>query len=316
VSDVARCPVCGCDSPVSLVARDFNRRTSREEFRYHRCLACGLVFAREPPHDLAQHYPLGYVTPPRSLAELQRIAARIRYQLDIVQAFVRSGRLLEIGPGYGSFLWLAKAAGFTVEAIEADATACAYLGCAVRVPVLKSDSPERVLSSRAEAYDAIVLWHAIEHLPHAWATLREAARAVNPEGVIVIATPNPLAWQFRVLGRRWPHLDAPRHLWLIPLDVLDKYLQPFGFSLAFATTGDAGGRRWDRFGWSQTLVNLLPEFLRNTLLVKIASRLIGHIVALIARPWERTAMKGSAYTAVFQKRNTVPFSPPQPAADI
>lgn len=302
MTDVPRCPLCGTDSPVKLVTRDLNRNTSPESFCYNGCTRCGLIFIPDQPQNMAAYYPLGYVTPPPSVADLQRIAGKTLYQLELLQRFATKGRLLEIGPGYGAFLWQAKAAGFNVQAIEADASACEYVARVVGAHVLESDSPAHILSTLAEPYDAIVLWHAIEHLPDPWATLREAVRLLTADGVLIIATPNPSAWQFRLLRSRWPHIDAPRHLWLIPLDVVREYLQTLGMGLLFVTTGDSGGRSWDRFGWSQALLNVLPRFARQTLVAKIVTRLFGHAVALVVRPWERGHMKGSAYTAVFQKR--------------
>jgi len=297
------CVLCGADCPISIVTQDRNRAVSQTQFQYRRCERCELLFLSNPPCNLAEHYPPGYVTPPGSLATLQRVAELNRYQLDLLLRFVRPGRLLEIGPGYGSFLWLAKRAGFTVTAIEPDGTACEYLEQTVRTNVIKSAAPEQVLASTADEYGAIVLWHALEHLPHPWQTLREAAQRLNAGGVIAIATPNPRAWQFRRLGRYWPHIDAPRHLWLIPLEVLRGFLEPLGLTLVFATSDDPAGRSWNRFGWSQALLNLQPRFLKKTFVAKVVTRVLGHVVGFSVRPWERAELRGSAYTAVFQKRS-------------
>ena len=261
------------------------------------------MFLSNAPGDLSAHYPAGYVTPPRSMAVLQRIANDTRYQMDLVLRYVAGGTLLEIGPGYGSFLWLAKSAGFQVKAIESDASACEYLRHTVGADVVMSAAPQEVLAGLHEQYDAVVLWHSLEHLPAPWETLRRASQLLNPRGILVIATPNPAAWQFRRLGGSWPHVDAPRHLWLIPYGTLRDYLRPLGLVAAFATTGDRGGRRWDRFGWSQTLLNVHPRALRHSLLARAMTRMLGWLVATAVSPWERANMRGSAYTAVFQKQD-------------
>jgi 2-polyprenyl-3-methyl-5-hydroxy-6-metoxy-1,4-benzoquinol methylase len=287
---------------VGMVASDINRRTSDERFSYHRCPACGLMFVAPAPADMSRFYPSDYVTPPKTVAELHRIANQIRYELDLLQKFVAGGRLLEIGPGYGSFLWLAKDAGFQVEAIDADAAACDYLTRTLGVRTTTTATPHVAMSALPEAsYSAIVQWHSIEHLPDPWETLRQAARLLRPGGVIIIATPNPDAWQFSILRQRWPHVDAPRHLWLIPMQVLAGSLAEVGVTLADVTTRDQGGRKWDQFGWSQTVLNLFPPSIRRTLPARAFTRLVGHAAALIFYPWEKADMKGSAYTAVFRK---------------
>lgn len=298
-----RCVLCGADCPISIVTRDLNRGVSQTDFQYRRCERCELLFLSNPPSNLAEHYPEGYLTPPRSLATRRRIADLNRYQLDLLLRFVRPGRLLEIGPGHSSFLWLAKSAGFSVSAIEPDGAACEYLEQTVRANVIRSAAPEQVLASTADEYKAIVLWHALEHLPHPWQTLREASQRLSSGGVIVIATPNPQAWQFRRLGRYWPHIDAPRHLWLIPLEALRSFLEPLGLTLVFATSGDPVGKSLNRSGWSQAFLNLQPRFLRNIFAARVVTWVLGHVVGFSARPWERAELRGSAYTAVFQKRS-------------
>ena len=296
------CPACHGRYGVAFVARDLNRRVSDEAFTYARCDGCGLIAQIDRPADLSRFYPPGYVSVPPSLARLEQIARRTRYQIEMVRRFVSSGRLLEIGPGFGSFVWLAKTAGFEVDAIESDRAACDYLATQIGVRVTHSDSPESVLAASKTAYDAIVLWHALEHLPNPWATLQAAARVLNPGGLILVATPNPAAWQFGVLGPRWPHVDAPRHLWLIPLGALRRHLESLGLALVAATSDDPGGRSWNRFGWSQTVLNLAPRTVKATLVARAASRVAGAAVALAVSSWERAPLRGSAYTAVFSAR--------------
>ena len=60
------------------------------------------------------------------------------------------------------------------------------------------------------------MFQIIEHLIDPWDTLQAAAESLLPGGVLVVATPNPGAFQFRFLRGRWTHVDAPRHTALIP----------------------------------------------------------------------------------------------------
>ena len=45
----------------------------------------------------------------------------------------------------------------------------------------------------------------------------------------------------RLLGKRWAHLDAPRHLCLMPEDALVSRLQTLGLRRLVAITGDPFG---------------------------------------------------------------------------
>jgi len=71
--------------------------------------------------------------------------------------------------------------------------------------------------------------------------LEEASKKINPGGIILIATPNPSSFAFRLLGRFWPHIDAPRHINLIPESLLTTKLKDLGFDLVVKTTNDKGG---------------------------------------------------------------------------
>ena len=125
---------------------------------------------------------------------------------------------------------------------------------------------------------------------------RAAAERLAGGGALVLALPNPGALQFRVLGRRWVHVDAPRHLHLIPPDVLRKRAEAAGLRQELCTTTDAGGLGWNRFGWTHTLQNLATgSFSRRVL--NYAGRKISSAASVI----ENREGVGSAYTSVFRK---------------
>ena len=72
-------------------------------------------------------------------------------------------------------------------------------------------------------------------------------------GVLAISTPNPDSLQFRLLRSRWVHLDAPRHLQLIPAQTLEHELVKAGMVKAVTVTNDPVGRELNRMGWEYAL---------------------------------------------------------------
>jgi hypothetical protein len=111
-----------------------------------------------------------------------------------------------------------------------------------------------------------------------------------------LAAPNPDALQFHILGRYWPHVDAPRHLMLIPSQVLVEKMATLGMKVELMTTTDEGGLGWNVFGWEFFFSNLNAHPRINRVL-----RLIGRTVAKLLSPIEKSEGKGSAYTMVFRK---------------
>ncbi len=290
----AHTPGCPGHELVFITARDRNRRISRDRFTYLRCDACGLVRLANSPEDLGKFYPNTYYDLP-SRQRLAEIASRDTFKIDLVRRFSKPGRLLEIGPAFGVFAFQAQRAGYDVSAIEMDARCCAYLTNELGISATQSEAPQQAIEA-SEPQDVIALWHVIEHLPDPWALLRAAAAKLRPGGIIVIATPNPLAWQFGLMGASWPHVDAPRHLYLLPSRTIVDFARPFGLSCIHKSTDDADARSWNRFGWQRLLMNACPEKWTER-----AAFVLGWALSAVMAPMDRRPELGSAYTLVLRK---------------
>ncbi|MHB8620071.1 MAG: class I SAM-dependent methyltransferase, partial [Chloroflexota bacterium] len=199
-----------------------------------------------------------------------------------------------IGPAWGSFAFAAKGAGYQVSVIERDERCRAFLRDVVGVKVLAASE---TLPHDLGEYDVVALWHVVEHLPRLRETLVELAAKLQPQGILVIATPNPCAWQMGLMRSFWPHVDAPRHLQLIPRSALNDIMDTLGLRSIFATCNDEGGRSWNAFGWQRLVINALPPS-RICSLVGLA---LGWSLSIAAAPIERRGFRGAAYTAVFRK---------------
>jgi 2-polyprenyl-3-methyl-5-hydroxy-6-metoxy-1,4-benzoquinol methylase len=293
----APCPACGSEAPADFATTDRNRRLGDRgrAFTYHRCGACGLIFLGNVP-ELGAYYPPSYYNVPAGLEALETLAAADRYKIEIVRQYAPTGRLLEIGPAYGAFALLAKRAGYNVACIEYDAACVSFLRNVVGVEAILADDPAATLRASAERFDVICLWQNLEHLPNCRTVVDEASKKLAPGGVLIVATPNPDALQFRIFRGNWTHVDAPRHLALIPMPLLRAWGRANGLSPALFTTTDRGSRGWNRFGWEQTLANFASARALSLLL-----RLCGLVLTIVAAPLEWTGTRGACYTAVLRK---------------
>jgi 2-polyprenyl-3-methyl-5-hydroxy-6-metoxy-1,4-benzoquinol methylase len=289
------CSFCKTISPLYFRTRDRNRRMSDHMFDYYRCPSCGLIFLSPIPSNLGDYYTAAYHSNPPTREHLLSMAAADHYKIELVQRFVSGGRLLEIGPSWGSFTYLAKAAGFQVEALEMDAGCCTYLNEVVGVKSV-NESDVCTALPKLDRYDVIALWHVIEHIPDPWAALQAIAGALLPGGIVIMAAPNPSALQFRILGRFWAHVDAPRHVELIPASLLARHMASLGLEPVLDTTTDAGSLVWNAFGWEVSLSN----FFAHPLTKKVARR-TGNVISRLLDPFEKKNGLGSAYTVAFRK---------------
>lgn len=290
------CSYCQTPSALYFKSRDYNRSVTNQTFEHLRCPRCELIFIDPVPSSLADFYPDEYHSIPLDSARLEANSKYESYKVQLIERFVSKGRLLEIGPSSGAFSFLAKRAGFEVDAIEMNESCCDFLSKVVGIHSIHSSNPIEVLQ-RAEPYDVIAMWHVIEHLPDPWLTLGAVSSALSPGGIAILASPNPDAWQFRIMGRFWPHLDAPRHLMLIPMKLLREKMSTLGMNTILATTTDAGSIRWNAFGWEYLFANLSKQFYIRRVL-----RLVGRVMSIFMARFEKHEGKGSAYTMIFQKR--------------
>ena len=295
MSERLECPLCGSDSVPAFAVNDRNRELSSVIFHYRRCGGCSTLFLQDVPDDLDRYYPQDYYQLP-SVAELDRAACGEASKIALLSAHAPRGRLVDVGAAYGVFARAAKLAGYQVTAIEMDSRCCDYLRGTVGVEAIQSIEPERALA-QLDCADAIVLWHVLEHLARPAELLGAAAQLLREGGVLALAMPNPDALQSRLLRERWAHVDAPRHLALIPFPALAAKADELGFEVPCVTTSDPAGRHWNAFGWEYAL-RRRPARRRATLLTRAA----GEALALALAPLERRGMNGAAYTAVLVKR--------------
>lgn len=297
MNNTISCAKCGSPAKLRYKAKDYNKKMSNLVFDYYRCETCHYIFLDPVPADLGKYYPTSYYEVPKDQGELAEVAEKLQqWKLDTLLRFGKGGRLLEIGPAYGLFSFLAKRAGFDVTGIEMDARCSAFLRDVVGITVVNTDDVVTAMKALPK-FDVIVMWQVIEHLPDPWAALTAAADNLAPDGILILDTPNPDAFQFKVLGHRWAHLDAPRHVTLIPAALMTTHLEAHGMKPDLLTADDVSARGFNGFGWAYSFMHLFGD----NPLGKLA-HFSGRVLAKLLIPIERTGWRGSTYTAVFRKQ--------------
>jgi 2-polyprenyl-3-methyl-5-hydroxy-6-metoxy-1,4-benzoquinol methylase len=87
------------------------------------------------------------------------------------------------------------------------------------------------ISFAESLFDAVVIWHVLEHVDNPVETLREASRILKPGGIIAIAVPNFGSFQARLFRESWFHLDLPRHRYHFTQHTLLRLLDKNGFKI-------------------------------------------------------------------------------------
>jgi SAM-dependent methyltransferase len=256
---VAPCPLCaggesrpvfaveGCASPVVV------------------CPACGLARFEPVPADeeLARFYPDAYYGDPgikfQPLVERVVRAIGSRHIRFLARGVPPGGRILDVGCGRGVLLAELADRGFEVHGVERSAAAALGADPRARIRI----APDLAAAGYPpDFFDAVFVWHVLEHLREPIAAVREMHRILRPGGKLVVAVPNLASLQARWAGPAWFHLDLPRHVFHFPLPALRRLLAQEGFDRA---SEHHFSLRQNPFGWIQSSLNRRRDLPRNGL---------------------------------------------------
>lgn len=172
------------------------------------------------------------------------------------------GRVLDIGCGRGWLLQAFQKLGWEVQGTEFSETAAAFARDVLHLPVAIGDL--KSLEFPAAHFDAITLWHVLEHVPDPQPLLAEAHRLLKPGGILFIGVPDFGGWEAQYCRDKWFHLDVPRHLIHLTRDTLTQALVASGFRI---NSWSGFAPEYDCFSLVQSLLNRLG--LRHNLLYNV-----------------------------------------------
>ena len=90
-------------------------------------------------------------------------------------------------------------------------------------------------------FDLVIALHLVEHLPQPARFCAEARRVLRGQGLLVIATPNPMGVGARVMGKRWSGWRDDSHISLNPPAYWRELIRGNGFViLRDGSTGLSG----------------------------------------------------------------------------
>ncbi|HEX8357172.1 MAG TPA: class I SAM-dependent methyltransferase, partial [Segetibacter sp.] len=233
-----QCVCCG-SAAISKVFTCKDHTVSKELFEIWKCGNCTFRFTQNVS-DAATIG--GYYQSPNYVSHsdtktgfINRLYHRVRNhtlhtKLQLLQKLTgqQQGTLLDVGAGTGAFANTMEKAGWTVTGLEPDETARAN---ALKNYQLHLQDSESLFGLDWNSYDAITLWHVLEHVHDLHGYLEKFHQLLKPEGRLFIAVPNHCSYDASVYESCWAAYDVPRHLHHFSPKSMEMFLEKKGFYL-------------------------------------------------------------------------------------
>jgi SAM-dependent methyltransferase len=232
------CPCCNSYSIKEvLVAKDFT--VSKQIFGVWECADCTVRFTQDIPDaaSIAPYYnATAYVshtdTKEGLVNKLYHIVRgftlKTKRNLLQQQTQLQQGNLLDIGAGTGAFTQIMKDAAWQVTGLEPDASARTI---AHEKFGLQLQSIESLFQLTPNQFDAITLWHVLEHVHDLHKYFEVFYTVLKPTGKLFIAVPNYTSEDANTYQSFWAAYDVPRHLYHFSPTSIDKLAASKGFTV-------------------------------------------------------------------------------------
>jgi len=203
---MSRCLFCGCQT-TSLTGA------------YEQCGKCDIWISKVPASDYDDTYY--YAKDFRTTDSLHRAGLLFDYFKQ--ETFGK--KCLDFGCGDGSFVVTAKRNGTSIVGVDINKSVLAAASKSGEEDFYHSDE----LKSK---FSCITSFDVIEHLDNLEDYFRDVNQWLEPNGTLIITTPNKNSKWYRIFKEGWHGLGIPQyHRYVFSLSFLRQELTRYGYSL-------------------------------------------------------------------------------------
>ena len=209
----------------------------QDNWNVYRCPTCELGFLDPRPSEneierlyreayFSEQYDKGIgLASPEYPKRLRGETHRTRF----IKSVKPSGRLLDIGCGYGYFLAACREAGYDAEGTDVSEWAAQHAAENLNISVAVGKIND--IHYDFKCFDIITMWHFLEHSPDPHLVLRKVRTWLKPDGILVVDVPNYNGTDARYKWEGWVGWQLPYHYWHFTFNSLKLLLYQHGFRI-------------------------------------------------------------------------------------
>lgn len=232
------CPSCGSQK-IEQYTTIKDHSVSGKVFGIYKCLHCSLQFTQHAP---AQDSISKYYQSADYVSHTDTKEGLINKLYHLVRTFTlgnkrkmisrftgrKTGKILDIGCGTGAFLNEMKQHGWQTEGLEPDNTA---IEKANSLYGIFAKSPDELFKLDASSYNAVTMWHVLEHVHQLQEYIAQLKKIIKDDGVIFIAVPNYTSFDASHYKENWAAYDVPRHLYHFSPESMKVLIEKHGLNI-------------------------------------------------------------------------------------
>lgn len=217
MKNIIECPICQhSDQKPYMVVKD--HMITKEEFNIVECSNCGFRFTNPIPtiDEIGEYYKSDVYVSHSSTNKglINKLYNRVRKKTlktkrSILEKYAQPKSVLDIGCGTGHFLNHIDQFNYETMGLEPDADARSF---AEKQGVNVKDL-EVLHSLENNSWDAITMWHVLEHVYDLRKDFEKFSNLLKTGGVFFIAVPNHMSFDAQYYKEYWAAYDVPRHLY-------------------------------------------------------------------------------------------------------
>ena len=215
------CPLCGSrESKLERAVVD--HMVSKEKFSLRSCRDCELLRTDPRPNEkeIGRYYDspsylshteqgVSFFSKLYNVLRAYNSMSKVRTLESVVQKKPNISKLLDVGCGIGVFLEHAKHRKWDVFGVELNEKARKVAEKRLKTSIFqKLDDVKTELK-----FDAISLWHVLEHLPEPNKVLEKLYGHAAPGAALILGLPNRQSHDAAHYKEFWAAYDVPIHFW-------------------------------------------------------------------------------------------------------